>query len=207
MAYELRGQFLEACDCHVMCPCWFEHDPDENECTGMVAWYVEQGAIEGVDVSGLAVVSVSHHGGHRRGAKARVALFTDERASNEQERLLTDCFTGKLGGPLGELAEMTDEVGSAARAAISFSSDGGMTKVTAGPAVTAEMQPLTGETGRIITVADGALAVLLGTPAEVGRSSIYRLDLGGEEWDLQLEARSANRGRFTYLSRDQAASA
>jgi hypothetical protein len=173
----------------------------------MVAWYVELGVIEGVDVSGLAVVSVSHHGGHRRGAKARVALFTDERATDEQERLLTDCFTGKLGGPLGELAEMTDEGGSASQAAISFSSDGGTTKVAAGPAVTAEMQPLTGETGRIITVADGALAVLLGTPAEVGRSSNYRLDLGGEEWDLQLEGRSANRGRFTYLSRLQAAGA
>lgn len=61
---------------------------------------------------------------------------------------------------------MTDEVGSAARAAISFGNDGGSTKVMAGPAVTAEMQPLTGETGRVITVADGALAVLLGTPAE-----------------------------------------
>jgi hypothetical protein len=207
MAYELRGQFLEACDCNVMCPCWFDQDPDENECTGMVAWYVEQGEIEGVDVSGLAVVSVSHHGGHRRGARARVALFTDERATDEQERVLTDCFTGKLGGPLEELAEMTDEVGSAARAAISFGYDGGSTKVIAGPAVTAEMQPLTGETGRIITVADGALAVLLGTPAEVGRSSTYRLDVGGEEWDLQLEGRSANRGRFTYLSGDRATTA
>ena len=200
MAYELRGQFLEACDCNVMCPCWFDQDPDENECTGMVAWYVEQGEIDGVDVSGLTVVSVSHHGGHRRGARARVALFTDERASDEQGRVLTDCFTGKLGGPLKELAEMTDEVGSAARAAISFGNDGGSTKVSAGPAVTAEMQPLTAETGRIITVADGALAVLLGTPAEVGRSSTYRLDVAGEAWDLQLEGRSANRGRFTYLS-------
>lgn len=207
MAYELRGQFLEACDCHVMCPCWFDQDPDEDSCTGMVAWYVEQGVIDGVDVSGLAVVSVSHHGGHRRGARARVALFTDERATDEQERALTDCFTGKLGGPLQELAEMTDEVSSAARAAISFRNDGGTTKVTAGKAATAEMQPLVGETGRLITVADGALAVLLGTPAEVGRSSTYRLDLDGEEWDLQLEARSANRGRFAYLSRDQAATA
>ena len=205
VAYELRGQFLEACDCYVMCPCWFEQDPDENECTGMVAWYVEQGEIDGVDVSGLSVVSVSHHGGHRRGTRARVALFTDERASDEQERVLTDCFTGKLGGPLAELAEMTDEVGAAARAAITFSSDGGTTKVTAGPAVTAAMEPLTGETERIITVADSALAALLGTPAEVGRSSTYRLDVGGEDWDLDLEARSANRGRFTYLSRNPAA--
>ena len=48
MAYELRGQFLEASDCNVMCPCWFDQDPDENKCTGMVAWYFEQGEIDGV---------------------------------------------------------------------------------------------------------------------------------------------------------------
>jgi hypothetical protein len=48
-------------------------------------------------------------------------------------------------------------------------------------------------------VADAALGKLLGTPAEVGRSSTYRLNLGGEEFDRNLEARSANRGRFTYL--------
>jgi hypothetical protein len=33
MAYQMRGQFLEAYDCHVICPCWFEREPDENECT------------------------------------------------------------------------------------------------------------------------------------------------------------------------------
>jgi hypothetical protein len=88
MAYEMRGQFLEACDCHVMCPCWFEQDPDESECTGMVAWYVEQGQVNGVDISGLSAVSVSHHGGHRHGAKARVALFIDEAADEAQAQAL-----------------------------------------------------------------------------------------------------------------------
>jgi hypothetical protein len=199
MAYEMRGQFLEACDCNVMCPCWFEQDPDENECTGFVAWYVEQGEIDGVDVSSLTAVSVSHHGGHRRGAKARVALFLDERASDEQQRVLTDAFTGKLGGPLEELAEMTDEVATAQRAPISFTSDGRTTKVRVGRAVSTTMTVLTGATERVITVADAALGKVLGTPAEVGRSSTYRLNLGGEEFDRDLEARSANRGRFAYL--------
>jgi hypothetical protein len=206
MAYEMRGQFLEACDCNVMCPCWFEQDPDENECTGIVAWYVEQGQIDGVDVSGLTTVSVSHHGGHRRGAKARVALFLDEGASDEQQRVLTDAFTGKLGGPLGELAEMTDEVATAERAPISFTSDGRTTKVSVGRAVNATMKLLTGSTGRVITVADAALGTVLGTPAEVGKSSRYRLNLGGKEFDRNLEARSANRGRFNYLHQDRARS-
>jgi hypothetical protein len=199
MAYELRGQFLEACDCAVMCPCWFEQDPDENECTGIVAWYVEQGQIEGVDVSGLTTVSASYHGGNRRHARARVALFVDDRASDKQKDALEAAFTGTLGGPLGELAELTDEVADVERTKITLTSDGRRTKLTVGRKVTAEMSLLVGETERVMTVADSALSVLLGTPAEVGKAKQFRLALGlGDELDLNVRDSSANRGRFAY---------
>jgi hypothetical protein len=202
VAFEMRGQFLEACDCKVMCPCWFDQDPDENECTGMVAWYIEQGEISGVDVSGLITVSVSQHGGSRRDARARTVLFIDERATDQQEEALADAFTGKLGGPLGELAEITDEVSSVQRIPITFMSDGRRTRVTVGRAVNATMSPLIGSTNRIITLADSALSTMLGTPAEVGRSSSYELSLRDVQFDLKLEARSANRGRFKYVARN-----
>src|SRR5215217_7686638 len=110
MAYELRGQFLEACDCRVTCPCWFHEQPDDDECAGLVAWHVEWGRIDGVDVSGLTAVSVSHHGGHRAEGHARVALFLDERAGEEQRAALAAAFSGTLGGPLRELAEITRSV-------------------------------------------------------------------------------------------------
>jgi hypothetical protein len=204
VGYELRGQFLEACDCHVMCPCWFEQDPDQNSCTGVTGWYVDQGQINGVDVSGLVAVSVSYHGGHRHGAKARVALCIDERATDAQQQALADAFTGKLGGPLQELADMTDELSAVRREPITFTSDGASTELVVGTAVTASMRPLAGPTKRIITVADGGLATVLGTPAEVGESTRFRLDLEGEAFDVDLQGRSANRGRFAYLHQDQA---
>ena len=200
MAYELRGQFLEACDCSVMCPCWFEEDPDDNECTGIVAWYVEQGIINRVDVSGLITVSVSHHGGHRRGGRARVALFVDERSDDKQQKALINAFTGKLGGPLRELAQLTDEVTEVDRARIVFASDGRSTKLTIGTKVSATMKLLTGQTDRVIGVVDSAMAEMLGTPAEVGRSTRYKLALGHDKLDLDVRERSANRGRFTYRS-------
>jgi hypothetical protein len=200
VAYELRGQFLEACDCSVMCPCWFDESPDENECTGIVAWYVERGKIAGVDVSGLTTVSVSHHGGHRRGGHARVALFVDERADDKQQKALVKAFTGKLGGPLRELAQLTDEVTEVERAKIKFTSDGRSTKLAVGSKVSANMKVLIGETDRVIEVVDSAMAELLGTPAEVGKSSRYRLTLGHHQLDLDVNARSANRGRFAYRS-------
>ena len=199
MPYRMRGQFLESCDCEVPCPCWFEQDPDANECTGLVAWQIEQGEIDGLDVSGLTAVSVSHHGGNRKGARMRLALFVDERASEQQKNALVRAFTGELGGPLGELAEMIDEFEGEQTTKIEFTSDGATTTVNVGDgAVAGDMKPLVGPTGRIVTVADGMLSTLLGTPGEVG-SGRLTLDMEGRDFDLDIGNRSATRGRFSYL--------
>jgi hypothetical protein len=181
-----------------MCPCWFDEDPDENECTGVVAWYVEQGRIDRIDVSGLMTVSVSHHGGHRRKGRARVALFVDERADDKQQNALVNAFTGKLGGPLRDLAQLTDKVTEVERAKIDFTSDGRSTKLKIGRKLATNMDLLVGETSRVIGVVDSAMAELLGTPAEVGKSTVYRVALGHDQLDLDVRGRSANRGRFVY---------
>src|SRR5207248_983997 len=178
------------CDCYVVCPCWFEQNPDENKCTGVVAWYVEQGQIDNVDVSGLVTVSVSHHSGHRAKSKQRVALFIDSRATDAQQRVLEKAFTGKAGGPLGELAQMTDKVSAVERADISFTSDGKETKLSVGRPVTTGLEPIVGETDRFTTVGDGALAVLLGTPAEAGKSNRFRLALGDAKLKIDVRERS-----------------
>jgi hypothetical protein len=199
MSYDLRGIFVEACDCKVVCPCWFDDEPDDGECTGMLAWHVDQGEVDGVDVSGLTTVSISYHRGHRHNGRWRVALFVDERATAEQERAMADVFTGKKGGPLADLAELTGEVTTVLRVPIKLTHNDGGTTLTAGKAVKVALKPLIGATDRITTLADSALAVTLGTPAEVGRSSSYKLDLQGEGFDLNVRGRSANRGRFSYV--------
>jgi len=198
MAYELRGQFLEACDCRVTCPCWFHEQPDDDECAGLVAWHVEWGRIDGVDVSGLTAVSVSHHGGHRAEGHARVALFLDERAGEEQRAALAAAFSGTLGGPLRELAEITRSVEQLEPAPIDFSSNGATTSLVVGDVAETDMTPLTASTERIITVVDGAFGSVLSPVAEVGRSNRFRLDVGSVASRRDAERRSASRGRFHY---------
>ena len=198
MAYELRGQFLEACDCHVTCPCWFHEPPDEDECTGLVAWHVEWGRIDAVDVSGLTTVSVSHHGGHRAEGQARVALFLDAQASAAQQAALAAAFSGRLGGPLRELAEITQSVEQTAPAPIRFCSDGATTSLVVGDLAETEMTPLTASTERIITVVDGAFGTVLDPVAEVGRSNRFRLDVGSFALRRNAPRRSASRGCFRY---------
>lgn len=113
MDYQLSGQFLEACDCTTLCPCWVGQPPDQNVCNGLFAWSVDQGKIDGKGVRGLRVVSVSHHVGTRADGGQQVAVFVDpshvEPAHREHWssaaglRRIVDVFLGRDEGPLSGL--------------------------------------------------------------------------------------------------------
>lgn len=198
MGYELRGRFFEACDCDVPCPCWFEQDPDEDECTGLIAWQIERGVVNGFDVSGLTVVSLSQHGGHRETPQhLHMALVVDEHADDGQFRALGEAFSGALGGPLGELARMSEGGRLLERAPVSFTTDGRATRLTVGPRVTIESELLVGATGRVITINDGVMARLLSPSGESGRARRFELEL--PSITRRTTDRSTTSGRFDYV--------
>jgi len=58
--YALHGTLIEACSCGVNCPCWIGEDPDLGECFAIVAYHIDDGRIQDVDVSGLSLVFVAH---------------------------------------------------------------------------------------------------------------------------------------------------
>ncbi len=60
MAYELEGRLLEVCTCNVICPCWVGEDPDGGTCEGVLAWHIDNGTINGLDVSGLTLALLAH---------------------------------------------------------------------------------------------------------------------------------------------------
>ena len=132
MEYTLAGQFLEACDCTVICPCWVDDDPVGGHCTGFIAWQIDEGdtaVVNGIPVGGCTVVSVATHGGNRRDTnKTTTMLYIDvpaeQRASadaDEQHRALADLFSGRFGGPLSDLAQVNGTVVGDRRASISIS--------------------------------------------------------------------------------------
>ena len=60
MAYDIEGRLLEVCTCNVLCPCWVGEDPDGGTCDSALAWHVDSGSIDGVDVAGLTVALSVH---------------------------------------------------------------------------------------------------------------------------------------------------
>jgi hypothetical protein len=201
MTYRMRGRFFEACDCNVPCPCWFDNDPTDDECTGVVAWQVENGEIDDVDVTGLSVVSVSQHGGHRGDRQMRVALLIDSQATAAQHEALKHAFSGRLGGPLGELARMAGRVSAVESARIELAADNDAARLDVPGRVAVRSKLLRGATKRPITIGDGLLATLLGTPGKVGKSSRFRLTIDGARIDLDVRDRSTTMGSFSYSHR------
>ncbi len=97
MAYKLEGSLLEVCTCRVLCPCWIGEDPDFGICDGTLAWKIEKGTIDGVDVSGLSICLLAHIPGNILQGNWRAVVFVDERATKEQGKALLDVYTGNLG--------------------------------------------------------------------------------------------------------------
>ena len=196
--YQLRGIFYEACDCYTICPCWLGNSPDGDECTGVFAWQVEKGAIDGVDVSGLRTVSVSYHSGLREGARQRVVIFIDDRTTRQQADALAAAFSGGLGGPLKELADLQGELLGVERATISLRREGRLTVLTVDDRILVEGTANEGPLRRPMALNNGKLSNVLGSPAIVGESGRFRVGLAAHGMELDLRGRSTMSGRFSY---------
>ena len=82
MAYEIEGRLLEVCTCNVLCPCWVGEDPDYKTCDTAIAWGIEKGTIDGVDVDGLTLAVSAHIPKNILIPKSwKAVVFVDERAT------------------------------------------------------------------------------------------------------------------------------
>lgn len=94
-SYSLAGRVFHAGDgCHTLVP-----QAPEVGCSA-TAWLIDSGAVRGVDVSGLRIVTISWRGGPTSSVAPRIVALVDERATSEQVQALVEAFQGQLGGPL-----------------------------------------------------------------------------------------------------------
>jgi hypothetical protein len=190
--YRLKGTLLEACTCDVLCPCWIGEDPDGGTCQSIMAYHLDSGAIDGVDVGGLSLAAVVFIPGNVLAGNWRQAVFVDDRATDEQERALLAAFGGALGGPLGDLAGLVGERLAVERAAISHEVVEGQGTIRIGAdAAFAAMEPYRGPDGSVTTLNNSIFSTVPGSPAWVGKSSRFAVDLPEHGWTFQVEGRNA----------------
>ncbi len=198
MAYHLEGRLLEVCNCKVLCPCWIGEDPDNGTCDTIVAWHFDKGKIEGVDVSGTTLALIAHVPGNILKGNWKAAVYVSDNSSANQEEALLKVYTGKLGGPVGDLVKLVGEVVSVERVPISFDVKGGRGTIKVGDAGYAELEPYQGATGKDTTLSDTVFSTVPGAPVFVGKASRYRSKNNKLGIDLDLKGHNALQSVFVF---------
>ncbi len=169
MAYRLEGSILEVCDCRVLCPCWIGEDPDNGTCDAVVAYHFDRGDINGVDVSGPTLAIEARIPGNVLKGNFRAILFVDERATNEQETAIVNVFSGQMGGPVADFAQLFGEVVATERAPITFEVKEGKGTLRIGTHIDAELEPYLGATREATTLQGTIFSTIAGAPAYIGK--------------------------------------
>jgi hypothetical protein len=196
MAYRLEGRLLEVCNCQVLCPCWIGEDPDNGTCDAVLAHRIDRGSIDGVDVSGLTVAGLSFIPGNILKGNIRAVFFVDERATPEQEAVIRQAWSGELGGPLADVAQLFAET-RWERAPITFTVEEGKGTLVVGSVAEAVMEPYRGPDGQVTTLNNSIFSTIPGSPAYVAKAARYRRT--SEQYGLsnvELQGQNAIQGEF-----------
>ena len=195
--YLVEGRLLEVCTCNILCPCWVGEDPDMGYCDGLLGWHVDKGTIEGVDVSGRTLVMLCHIPGNILKGNWTVRVYVDKDATEEQKKALLNVWSGKLGGPIADMAKLVGEIVSVEQVPITFEVQGVNGTIKVGDGIAAALAPFKGATGKESAIHDTIFTTIPGSPAYVGKASHYRAKVPGFDIDLQNHNAVSGSFRFT----------
>ena len=198
MSYHLEGRLLEVCNCNVLCPCWIGEDPDNGTCDTIIAWRIDKGQIDGVDVAGKTIAAVAHVPGNILKGNWTAAIFVDDTASKAQEEALLKVYTGQAGGPVADLAKLIGTVVSIERAPISFTVKDGTGVLSIGTDYYAELEPYRHPSGALTTLSETVFSTVPGAPVFVGKAPIYRSKNAAIGINIDLKNHNALQSTFVF---------
>ncbi|MFF2198564.1 DUF1326 domain-containing protein [Streptomyces sp. NPDC058157] len=188
MAWRIEGTYFENCNCDMVCPCstsGLSAPADYDRCRVVLAFHVDSGRVDDVDVGGLTVAVVADAPQLMGEGDWRLGMIMDAAASPEQAEALGAVFSGQRGGPMGALAPLVGEVIGMEVARIDYVDDARSHRVTIGEAVDIEVEdfvsPLdaTGKGVRVSGVGFPADTLAAGT-ATRSRVDVFGLAFGNE---------------------------
>lgn len=165
---------------------------------GANTYHIDNGVIDGVDVSGQTVTMLNYIPGNILAGNWKTVIFIDDKASAAQAKALENAFTGKLGGPLKDVYRLVGEFLGVERQPITFNVQQGKGTFTLGKAVQADLVPFTGATHQPTAIHDTLFTTIPGSPAYVGKTPRYQVNLPKFGFEIALENHNAIQGTFRF---------
>ena len=186
--WKLEGHYFESCNCDLVCPCIFLAPPTKGFCEAFVGWHVEKGHMESTDLSGLNVAAWLHAPGLLTDGGWKLALYIDDRASDEQKNALQKIYGGEAGGHPAVIASLVGEVLGVHSATITLGGDDKSKTLTveSNGNGSGEMtvNALEGEDGGAVIVRNHPLAVAPGNDIVVHKSVKGEFNGHGRHWQV-----------------------
>jgi hypothetical protein len=164
----------------------------------VLSWHVDRGTVNGVDVSGLTITALVHIPGNILKGNWKAVVYVDDEATPQQHDALLDVWTGKLGGPVGDLVQLIGEVVGVERAATSFDIEGGKGTLRIDHAIEATLAPFQGATGQATSLHDSVFTTIPGSPAYVGKAANYKVTAPNYGFSIDLQGHNAVQGGFHF---------
>jgi hypothetical protein len=198
--YKVEGSLLEACSCGAPCPCWIGEDPHGGTCDAFLAYRIDKGTIGGVDVSGIPFALVAQIPGNILKGNWKVVVYMSNKAKPAQKQAILDAWTGKLGGPLADLAKLVGEVKGVYDAPIQFKLNKGKGTIKIGEKVEAAMAPYVDAKGKPTTMNNTIFTTIPGSPAYVAKATYHKVNIPEHGMQWTFENRNAVEGSFRFAA-------
>ncbi len=190
MSWNLNGTYFENCNCDMVCPCTtsgLTMPATNDRCVVAFVFHVDNGAIDGVDVSNTSVIVVADTPKVMADGNWRVGLIIDSAADASQSTKLEAVFSGQRGGPMAMLAPLIGEALGRQSVPIAYANDGRRHSVKAGGLLDIEIEDFvppmshTGEVARLsgmLHVANSNLTIAKATRAQISVFGLARQNAG-----------------------------
>ncbi len=182
--WNLSGNYFEACNCDVACPCTFTSAPTEGKCTVLLAWHIEKGKYGDTNLDGLNVALAAYSPGHMLKVKWDIALYLDEKASPQQREALTTIYAGKAGGEPAALGPLVGKVLGVKSAPIHFTVKGKERSLHIPGVAEMEVAALAGAGGKDITLENLPLTAVPNQITVVAKSKKLSFHDHGMDWNV-----------------------
>ena len=200
MAWNMTAQIIESCSCNMLCPCWFGVPElavnDQGWCASAIAFRVQQGTADGVDLSGRTVVWAPYFPENMFNGNGTARLYVDAVANADQRRELEAIFTGKKGGPMAALGGLISTWLATKATKMEIQEEGDTLTVTVDGFGQVKSQRMKNPAGQPVTLHNAGMAAAL-------QMETVELAPSGSRWsdpDLPrpFETKSGAVGTFTW---------
>lgn len=198
--WKLEGDYVEGCECEVVCPCVYFGSPSRGDCHVLMAWHVTRGQFGSVKLDGLNVSAMFHAPGHMTtGPKMEAGFYVDSRAKPEQAAALETILSGRAGGPFEMIARFVGEVKGVRSARIEIRKGPRSRTVHIPDVLDLEIEAMKGGDGKGVTTLHNA--PFGGDPrfdSVVSKSKTYRYQDHG--YRVDFTGKNGFYTRFSYRS-------